>query len=588
MSVESGQTPTDDKLRKRVYPLRMETLPDTEDPKASNISPNIVTSTQTNRPIDNQSQRDIDTSGNLNDDTSNNEFEQDHDFRFKRHKSSKVKGVPSLGERLDNLQGMKKAKWVDNFDSSLPNENRTDVARDIPEDEERNLRNELPSSQPKLNLQSAPQLDHSQWQQQQSQQPIYYIPVPTSPVYGSQMPMGPMGSQYMVPNSSMQPFYQAQMVPGSSQLLPPPHLNSTNLQYTQRTRNNRRSIAEQRGRRLSIMSNRDQTIISPHKDIPENQFYRYLAPQESSEMQLAQLYSWCAMRSYNKMRHELRSQEKFNDALPEDFVDTKNVALSIIKDFVDDLRSGRLDIDWNAEDEEDVRQYRDEIRQNQTEEVEDTVLKNLFKDDEEDVDDDGHGENTETSDTRSESYYYTGFDVKRIPGFKHKSNKKKGIQSINPHVKAKLEKMPLLPNSKNIKNEQNLVLLQEKVAKLKRELADWVGVLDNQNLKDEWTELTQAQNRLSEESASKKEGVPADDMAGLLTVSDLEKDLAERMSNLRVHAHLISTHSDMLAKTTTWKQDVLSREVSLREERASQEVNSKQLLRGLSDALAKK
>ena len=288
------------------------------------------------------------------------------------------------------------------------------------------------------------------------------------------------------------------------------------------------------------------------------------------------------------MRHELRSQEKFNDALPEDFVDTKNVALSIIKDFVDDLRSGRLDIDWNAEDEEDVRQYRDEIRQNQTEEVEDTVLKNLFKDDEEDVDDDGHGENTETSDTRSESYYYTGFDVKRIPGFKHKSNKKKGIQSINPHVKAKLEKMPLLPNSKNIKNEQNLVLLQEKVAKLKRELADWVGVLDNQNLKDEWTELTQAQNRLSEESASKKEGVPADDMAGLLTVSDLEKDLAERMSNLRVHAHLISTHSDMLAKTTTWKQDVLSREVSLREERASQEVNSKQLLRGLSDALAKK
>ena len=594
MSVDTEHTPRDDKLHKRVYPLRMETLPDAETSKDGSVhaSANIVTSTQVNRPADSRNQPVMTPAGERDDTDSAGEFEQDHDFRFKRHKSSKVKGVPSLGERLENLQGMKKAKWVDNFDSSLPTEARAGAARDAPANTDTN--DNPPSSQPKPTLQDAPipQLDPAQWQQQ----PIYYIPVPTSPMYGSHMPMAPVGGQYMMPpqSSSMQPYYQSQMMAGSSQpqmvpapsqLLPPPHLNSANLQYTQRTRNSRRSIAEQRGRRLSIMSNRDQSVISPHRDIPENQFYRYLAPQESTESQLMQLYSWCAMRSYAKLRHELKSQEKFSEALPADFVQTKNTALSIIKDFVDDLRRGRLNIDWNAEDEEDVRQYRDSAANDDNgEEVEDTVLKNLFRDDDEDEGADAHGdtENTETSDTRSESYYYTGFDVKKIPGFKHSTRKGRGVRSVNPEVKAKLEKMPLLPNSKNIKNEQNLALLQEKVAKLKRELNDWVEVLDNPNLADEWTELSDAQTQL------KQGPVPsAEEPHDLPTIPDLEQDLAERMSNLRVHAHLISSHSKTLAATTARKQELLSREMRLREERTSTAVDPKQLLRGLSSALAR-
>ncbi|KOH50128.1 DSN1p component of the MIND kinetochore complex [Saccharomyces cerevisiae] len=42
------------------------------------------------------------------------------DLKFKRHKNKHIQGFPTLGERLDNLQDIKKAKRVENFNSSAP------------------------------------------------------------------------------------------------------------------------------------------------------------------------------------------------------------------------------------------------------------------------------------------------------------------------------------------------------------------------------------------------------------------------------------------------------------------------------------
>ena len=600
--------------RKRIYPLRMETLPDEPNNKEVNKDTNVVTSTQNpRRQSINVLKKNIPSSQDTSVPNTDG-FEDDQDFRFKRHKLPKGKGMQSLGERLDNLQDMKRAKWMDNFDSSIRN-TRDRNSRDRVKSGRNNNKNDIdmPSSRPNLNMDQIPYLGASQWQQQsQPQQPMYYIPVPTSPMYNSQMPVGSIPPQYMsqgipiIPNSSIQPFYPSQSIPSSSQLLPPPQLNATNLQYTQNTRHNRRSLAEQRGRRLSIMSNRDQTMISPHRDVPENQFYRYLGHTPGDpDLQLRQLYSWCAIRSFERLRRDLKSQEKFSDALPPNFIENKNITLSIIQNFVDDLRRGQIDIDWNAEDRSDIERYKEKPRENfsnEPDEPEDTILKNLFRDDDDEDDenidvsneeqeDRDHNDETEDNDTRSESFYYTGINVKKVPKRNDKRTNKNDIDTESqPQRKTNItrkKELPLLPNSKNIKNEQNLMILTGKVENLKKELQDWIDILDNQNIQEDIrNDLKLLHTDVDTESVGReleeKTSVPH-----LLSTADLEKDLVDRMNKLQVHTHLIKSHSDLLRDITSKRIKQLSNEFKKREKPKGEIVDSKLLLRGLSESLTK-
>ncbi|KAG0667450.1 hypothetical protein C6P45_005503 [Maudiozyma exigua] len=601
--------------KKRIYPLRMETLPDEPSGKEVNSDANVATSTQ--NPQKRQSNNDIPNSQDSSV-TNTDGFENDQDFRFKRHKLPKGKGMQSLGERLDNLQGMKRAKWMDNFDSSIRNthdRNSRDRGKSSRDNNMNiNINNtDMPSSRPNLNMDQIPYLGASQWQQTQPQQPMYYIPVPTSPMYNSQVPMGSIPPQYMsqgipiLPNSSIQPFYPSQSIPSSSQLLPPPQLNPTNLQYAQNTRHNRRSLAEQRGRRLSIMSNRDQTMISPHRDVPENQFYRYLGHMPGdTDLQLRQLYSWCAIRSFERMRHDFKSQEKFSDALPQNFIENKNITLSIIQNFVDDLRRGHIDIDWNAEDRTDIERYKEKPRDplsNEQEESEDTILKNLFRedDDEQDGDDDHSNEvqqenrkydnEVESNDTRSESFYYTGINVKKIPKRNDKRTNKDDIEMVSQSQRKtnviRKKEIPLLPNSKNIKNEQNLMILTEKVENLKKELQNWIDILDNHNIQEDIrNDLKSLQTDVDTESVE-RELEEKSTLSHLLSTEDLEKDLVKRMNKLQVHTHLIKSHSDLLKTSTSDRIKQLSNEFKRRENPRGKTVDSKRLLRGLSESLTK-
>lgn len=603
--------------KKRIYPLRMETLPDEANDKEVNKDMNIVTSTQNPRrqSID-ISKKDMPSSQESFVPNTDG-FENDQDFRFKRHKLPKGKGMQSLGERLDNLQDMKRAKWMDNFDSSIRNtydgnnHDRVKPSRNTNMNKKNNNDIDLPSSRPNLNMDQIPYLGASQWQQSQSQQPMYYIPIPTSPMYNSQMPMGSIPPQYMsqgipmIPNSSIQPFYPSQSIPSSSQLLPPPQLNANNLQYTQNTRNNRRSLAEQRGRRLSIISNRDQTMISPHRDVPENQFYRYLGHIPGDpDLQLRQLYSWCAIRSFERMRHDLKSQEKFSDALPHNFIENKNIALSIIQNFVDNLRRGQIDVDWNAEDRSDIERYKEKPRDNsfnELDEPEDTILKNLFRDnDEEDENTDisneehedmRHNDGTESNDTRSESFYYTGINVKKVPRTNDKRINQNDVEIVSqPQRKAntmRKKELPLLPNSKNIKNEQNLMILTEKVDSLKKELKDWIDILDNHNIQEDMRNDLKSLHTDVDTEAIERELEEKTSVPHFLSTEDLEKDLVNRMNKLQLHTHLIKSHSDLLRDTTSNRVKQLLNEFRRREKPKGETVDSKLLLRELSESLTK-
>lgn len=582
MSVNTENSSGGSIPRKRVYPLKMETLPMASDGKEIKESQNIATSTQKqNQEPEPEPEPNIDMNEKESQNSTTSDFENDYDFRFKRHKINKINGVPSLGERLDNLQDMKKAKWVENFDSSMPRVYSQNISSTRKDKYNNPQYNDLPSSQPNVNMGEIPYLGANQWQQ-----PIYYIPMPASPLYASQLPGGTIPSQYInqsmpvLPNSSLQPFYPQPSIPGSSQLLPPPQLNSANLQYVLRTRHDRKSIAEQRGRRLSIMSNRDQTVISPHNDVPEDQFYRHLGNTSfAPNLQLKQLFTWCTIRGLEKMRHDSKDQEKFDDGLSESFVETKWIALSIIGEFVDDLRRGHIDIDWEAEDLSEISKK--EIgNDDKQEEAEDTVLRNLFADDDD-------SESSENNTSKDLTYYYTGLGVKKITKKKSWTSKTEATLQTDKDIENNEKKeKPLLPNSKNVKNEQNLMILVEKVDKLKKEIEDWIEVLDNQKPEVEWESMSNLQkddvDKIKEDIEQKSS---TDD---LLSIKDLEQDLVDRMNRLAVHSHLIKSHSEILSKTTSKNVRILSKEFMYRESVQKKTTEPKLLLRGLSQTLANK
>lgn len=569
-TVKEGYIP-----RKRVYPLKMETIPTVETQshvKGLEDNNGLIMS---NASPDDLYADDVVSSQNTAG------FEKDNDFRFKRHKNKHNDGVPSLGERLDNLKNMNPTKHIETFDSSLPPQPPVSTGNDVSDKTENKTENEnkeRSSSQNSHENEHSNNYNHSGTDSLSNRlpnvnhwQPMYYgmMPYQGSPMYQSQfnsiagsmpstIPPFLNPSMQYIPDSTYK--YFPQQINPSSQLLPPPQLQANNPQYSRKASKGRKSIAEQRGRRLSIMSEREHNIISPHRDVPEEQFYRHIGNMSFSQnLQLRQLYTWCAIRGLEKLNSSIKEVEKVRPYNTQNGPSSRKLATGIIKEFVGELRRGIVDIDWEAEDYE-------ADTENSIGNVDDTMLKDLFNDEEEDL--------TNNDDV---TYYYNGLDVKKVA--KRKRNTHRRIESAKKVNNSKAQ--TLLPNSKNFENETNLKILQEKVDKLKQEIDDWAHVLDTQNPDHEW------QKPINKKESEKLEPLEIINQNNIYSMNDMENLLERRLNKFNHESHLLKSHTEALSQITAKKTNSLSRAFISNEHESVNSLNSNLLLKGLGEVLGR-
>ncbi|CUS23579.1 LAQU0S10e03620g1_1 [Lachancea quebecensis] len=471
-------------------------------------------------------------------------FEKDEDFKFKRHKHRNNAGTASLGERLDSLHELQNARWVENFNSSANMDRRA-----------RNSQRENPSqeSQPSIPALPAPSIPPSYMPY------MYYYPfapmvhpMSTSPARAAngEMPQYISSSQGY-PNTSTQPFMPPMPQP-NSQLMPPPplypnypsynyynHVDEDVARKSQRRREKRSSLMAQRGRRLSLLSFQDNSqIISPHKDVPERDFYRHIANTSfGQDLQIRQLFSWCLIRCLRKWEsneHQLNKEEARPNG--ETYADPKKIALTIIKEFVEDLRRGKTDINWDAED------YTDSSTEDNTQfQEEDTELRELF-----DEDDDT--------------------DV-------HSRPRKRRRQ---PSIK--------IPNEKNVENAKNLKVLEKQISSLEEEIKTWFQELDETGHTSEWRSFKSQLNQLA--AADVKPASPNPPL------HDLEAELECRVESLRVTSHFLNSNSELLSLSTKRKVQKLTQCInsgvfSAFTNPQTNKHTTRNLLRGLSRSLTK-
>lgn len=543
------------RTHKHVYPLRMETIPISE--------PDSKAQMQSNGPSEEDEEEGQYFEGKQS--VSN----LSPDLKFKRHKNKHIQGFPTLGERLDNLQDIKKAKRVENFNSSAPLG-------------EENHANANANANANVNASAMPA----------PYMPYYYYYQPMNAPGPGMMayPGSPMHS--MMPNSSLQPFYSQPSAAGgpdmttpqnlssSQQLLPAPQLfpygsfhQQQQPQYIQRTRERKKSIGTRRGGRLSMLAsqgNGGSTIISPHKDVPEEDFYTVVGNASffGKNLQIRQLFNWCLIRSLHKLEAKAKGPEeepelehltkkpKLESAKDEtSYVDPKRMAMVILKEFVDDLKKDHIAIDWEDEEkDEDEEKALDD-----TENYDDTELRQLFQENDDDDDDDDDMDYSEIQSSR---------------------------RKLKERRKALLnEPRKLLPNGKNVENTKNLSLLEGKVHAIKNEVKEWATTLDTSRPDLEWQELTSLSSQ-PHEAASDKEG-------SQLTFTDIEAKLATKVDELRYQSHILNSHSLALNEITNSKLNKLNVETMRKisnetDDDQSHAINSQQLLKGLSLSFGKK
>lgn len=404
------------------------------------------------------------------------QFERDDDFRFKRHHRS-----TGLGQRFDSLQDVKRAKRVENFNSSVA------------------------------------------FNESQSQHLPYMYYYPMAPPAMAPAPMAPPPAAFqspsasMMPNSSLQPFYQE-----TPQLLPPPSLYPYNfIQQQQQQQQQLRESPKHNSRHRRERRHRDEeeetrVIRSPNRDLPEEDFYRHIGDTSfGKDLQVRQLFNWCIIRC-------LRKNESQPSA-PTDGLDANRIALTIIKEFVNDLRNGKISIDWEAQESDgNGDHYNDN-------DDEDTELRELFADD------------------------------------------------GNPRLSRPKSKSPsrsTMPNVKNVENQKNLADLESKIKSIREEINDWANALDSQTIESEWSQIRRI--TIPHDEQNEEQEALQDD-------SFTYEDLVQRIDKLKLHTHLLESHADTLSQISNKKIDLLSRDfvkINL-----SRQIGAKGLLKGLSNSL---
>ncbi|CCD23204.1 MIND complex subunit DSN1 NDAI_0B01700 [Naumovozyma dairenensis CBS 421] len=635
----------------------------------------------------------------------------DHDFKFKRHRIKNSNDIPSLGERLDNLQDINRARRIDNFNSSIqvpPSskaDNRTNNTDhvNIPTDHasvsqlrhQQQLKKQVDNpfqasgsvssdsstGNDGMNIQNAaPGLGPTPYMPY-----MYYYPPPPPPAqllppnsnfspknYQSFPPSFPpphppfsvpnyllspvQNSQYL-PNSSLQPFYPTSnqnmmmtspMYPSSSSripssslqtqapqhLLPPASLYPYDIAYqnyhqtnlTNQTRNKRKSLTQQRGKRLSILSQDNNNIISPHKDIPQDEFYKHIANISfGKNLQLKQLFNWCMIRSLeilqSKSKSISKSRARQNNTTANNNNNTDMITLNIIKNFVTDLRRGIIDIDWepepveneddneqeNADDDEEEEENEDEKEDltNGFESYEDTELRQLFPDD-------------TTTIRRKQEEAIMNKNRKQNQSNKKtmkKKTKNKVIRSAvtndvdddcynNNNYNNNKKKKKLLPNSKNVQNLNNLNILNEKINKIKSEIDQWATSLDAVDPEFGWKYIksivndnidVDVENNRKEDELSIKTKSTQVEPAEMM--SSLYEDLMTKLDALHMNSHYVNSHSTALDKISSQKLLKLSDHINESNMHKRYEDNNakngrvdmnKLLLRGLSESILNK
>ena len=630
--------------RRHVYPLKMETLPLNESitgSKDNNIIPsaiqdlpkeseidvlqNRIITTITQDDLQTKSSRKRDQGDSKDNNNSKIAEENDESFRFKRHKNKS--GVPTLVERLDSLQHGIPPKRMENFDSSFPiqqpssqnNNNNSEISK-TGNSRHNSIQSQVSSSFDKNNNQNKlnvpPLLPLNQNLEYPNQMyPMYYVPIPTSPInpqYYTSDYRKDNNSKSNDLNKNIQPIPAIPNAffpyPPSSQPVIQPFpqfipIPANMNELSKQSNSNKYSMLGNRGRRLSIVSNRENSIIMPHSDIPTKEYYRHLTDTNVSN-KLKQLFTWCAIKTYqdfkqkdsNFMKRQFHNVSKDSNSVESTYLDTKRMTLNIINDFINDLQHGSLDIDWNAPSDPNytVNKQQREIPLKSNSKIDDTnlelnedpVLEELF-------DDDDNISEMSKNDPDNVTYYYDGLNLKK---FKKKKSKKLAneLKSMKKDSNIQSRNKPLqklLPNPKNAENEINLELLNTRIDKLKEEIDEWKKVIDEHHPDSEWQSIT----RFSEQgnvTNNVKENIEfklVGDIEKLNNnVSNVGLELSERVNKLQAHSHLYKSYTESLTQSIAYRIDVFVTEFKHNQKKRSIKSKSvKDFLLDLSKAKKK-
>ena len=442
-------------------------------------------------------------------------FEADDEFQFRRHNVHS-----QFGDRLQDFQNVRDARRVENFNSSF----------------------QVPT-QPTQPMQSQPiQSGHiSQSPQRLIPMPmVYYYPAGATNQPGAVGPqpyaISPqnMGINFQAMNQFIetqyqdqqpQPYYPSLMPapsffpPSSSQepLPNPLSYNRPNLEPAD-SRSKRKSFILQRGRRLSLLNQDSQLndIVSPHKDVHESEFYRYMNNSFAQDLKMKQLMNWCLIRSLRNLE-STTAQNGSN---------SKKISLTILKEFVREIRKGTHDIDWDSEGPE----------------LEPTV-----------------GNESEINDL---------FDENKVTAVYSSSS----VSSNQLNVKHKPIKLTTIPNEKNIQNEENVKLLKEKIAGIKSEINQWSEDLSNVRI-----------TKYHLPSASADVKLPDGLQFTATTEESLHRDLQERLDSLAESTRLLKSTSELLTLTSSARLKKLNE--CMITKKTPDKSSTKKLLRGLTRSL---
>lgn len=282
-------------------------------------------------------------------------------------------------------------------------------------------------------------------------------------------------------------------------------------------------------------------IVSPHNDVPEEDFYRHVGNTSfGKSLQIRQLFNWCMIRSLRNME-KVDDRKLKLDSKKEGYVDPKKIAMIIMEEFVNDLRKGTTDIDWEAE--ETSNSVDESI-----DDGEDTELRELFEEeDEEDEEEEKDLANSKAK-APSKTWLARKFNAKRVK----------------------------IPNSKNVSNEKNLQSLQGRILDIQHEIEDWAQVLDNTNVGTEWEKFS----RQSPNSPVDNEVINEKPR-----VDDIERELSTKMDHLYIHSHLLQSSSSAISQLSTHKLNKLSQKFLWKVNDDVEQINAKTLLIGLSKSL---
>lgn len=478
----------------------------------------------------------------------NKEVASEDDFEFRRHVTQ---GVPTLGERLDSLHEVRGARRIDNFNSSRGVTRGSSIA---------DSGNSSGDPREQDEEQDEEQEESEEQDQDQGQEETRYN-IATS------MHVDDSSVKYLVPLE----YVRDLDIPRDKLIKVINTESNISASQNERARNKRLSLS-QRGRRLSMLSSgpdNKNVIVSPHKEVPEQEFYKHVGDVSFGKgLQVRQLFNWCSDRTFTRIQESERKRSSNANSKKDQlqhnvYDDPKKITMDIIKSFVKDLKNGVIDIDWEAEEEDE---------DSNGAQVDDSELRALFDDDD-----------TGAANVRRNLGYYDedeDYDVtlaiqptrpelqsrKVINRSKGKNKRKR--RAVAPQFK--------LPNTKNVENEKNLVMLKEKISRLEKEINDWAVTLDSYDPQQEWKAIRE----INVDAMSKEEETPM-----ILDQHKIANSLLERLNCLSNNSHLLNSTSRVLLESLRLKVDKLSRVCSANEEIEKKSLDSRQLLRGLAHTL---